>query len=82
MGTETITLPAGGEGPVERHAATAQRIAQVLEHVAVDDRVEGALEQRRRRLQVGDHHLLAAPARPRGQRRVALERGHAPALPR
>ena len=70
----------GGEGPVERDEG-GERIAQMLEHVAVDDRVEGAGQGLRGLVEVGDHHLRAPAARPLGLGGIALERGHAPSLP-
>ena len=73
--------PVGRERPVERHQ-DGQRIVQVLQHIPVDDRVEEALEPRRRLVEVGDDHLVASPPRLGGLRRVALERRHLPALSR
>ena len=70
----------GGEGPVERDEG-GERIAQMLEHIAVHDRVEGAGQGLRCLVEVGDHHLRAPAARPLGLGGIALERSHPPSLP-
>src|ERR1700730_5591401 len=72
---------AGSETAVQSHE-NRQRIGQMLEHVTVHDRVEDALEPGRSLVEVGDDHVVAAPARLGGLRGIALERGYLPSLPR
>lgn len=67
----------GLEDAIERHQ-DAERIIQMLEDIAVNDDVEGALQGRDLAVEIGNHHAFTV-GRPGGrQHGVSLDRGHAP----
>ena len=67
----------GAEAPVELDEH-AQRIHEVLEHVAVHDDVERPLAQRDLAIEIQRDHPLAVARSGLGESRIALDRGHAP----